>query len=108
MFDDIIELVSVSKDTDKIEFDESVTEEGETEWFDKMGDMKKNLPMDCILGCSGSGRVDDEVDYWVNELNFKVPIKMGLSYLREYGLDDIVPEDVDKYVLWIMCGNIKD
>lgn len=108
MFEDIIELVSVSKDTGKIEFDESGSEEGETEWFDKMGDMKKNLPMDCILGCSGSGRVDDEVDYWVNELNFQVPIKMGLSYLRECGLDDIVPEDVDKYVLWIMCGNIKD
>ena len=33
---------------------------------------------------------------------------MGLSYLRECGLDDIVPEDVDKYVLWIMCENIKD
>lgn len=108
MFDDIIELVSVYKDTGKIEFDESGSEEGETEWFDKMGDMKKNLPMDCILGCSGSGRADDEVDYWVNELNFQVPIQMGLSYLRECGLDDIVPEDVDKYVLWIMCENIKD
>ena len=31
MFDDIIELVSVYKDTGKVKFDESVTEEGETE-----------------------------------------------------------------------------
>lgn len=59
MFDDIIEFVSEYKDTGKVKFDESGTEEGETEWFDKMGDMKKNLPMDCILGCSGSERVDD-------------------------------------------------
>ena len=80
----------------------------ETEWFDSYGEMKKNLPMDCILGCSGGGRADDEVDYWVNELDFHVPTEKGLSYVREYGLDDIGPEDVDKYVLWIMCGNIKE
>lgn len=82
--------------------------EEETEWFDRIGDMKKHLPMDCILDCSGGGRVDDEVDYWVNELNFHAPTEKGMSYLQEYGLDDIGPEDVDKYVLWIMCGNIKD
>ena len=82
--------------------------EEETEWFDSYGDMKKHLPMDCILGCSGGGRADDEVDYWVNELDFHVPTEKGLSYVREYGLDDIGPEDVDKYVLWIMCGNIKE
>lgn len=80
----------------------------ETEWFDSYGEMKKNLPMDCILGCSGGGRADDEVDYWVNELDFHVPTEKGLSYVQEYGLDDIGPEDVDKYVLWIMCGNIKE
>ena len=82
--------------------------EEETEWFDRMGDMKKHLPMDCILDCSSGGSVDDSVDYWVNELNFHVPTEKGLSYVREYGLDDIEPDDVDKYVLWIMCGNIKD
>lgn len=82
--------------------------EEETEWFDSMGDMKKHLPMDCILDCSSGGSVDDSVDYWVNELNFHAPTEKGMSYLQEYGLDDIGPEDVDKYVLWIMCGNIKD
>lgn len=80
----------------------------ESSWFDKMGDMKKHLPMDCILDCSSGGSVDDSVDYWVNELNFHVPTEKGLSYVQEYGLDDIGPEDVDKYVLWIMCGNIKE
>lgn len=73
-----------------------------------MGDIKRHFPKDCILDCSSGGRVDDSVDYWVSELNFKVPVDKGLSYVREYGLDDIGPEDVDKYVLWIMCGNIKE
>jgi len=82
--------------------------EEETEWFDSNGDIKRHFPKDCILDCSRSGSVDDEVDYWVSELNFKVPVDRGLSYLREYGLDDIGPEEVDKYVLWIMCGNIKE
>jgi hypothetical protein len=100
--DDFVPLSSVPK--------RSVREsaEEETEWFDKMGDMKKHLPMDCILDCSSGGSVDDSVDYWMNELNFHVPTEKGLSYVQEYGLDDIVPEDVDKYVLWIMCGNIKE
>ena len=92
----------------KEEFDESGSEEGETEWFDSHGDIKTHFPKDCILDCSSGGRVDDEVDYWVNELNFHVPTEKGLSYVREYGIDDIGPEDVDKYVLWIMCGNIKE
>ena len=82
--------------------------EEETEWFDSHGNMKKHLPMDCILDCSSGGSVDDSVDYWMNELNFHAPTEKGLSYVREYGLDDIEPEDVDRYVLWIMCGNIKD
>lgn len=82
--------------------------EEETEWFDKMGDIKRHFPKDCILDCSSGGRVDDSVEYWVSELNFKVPVDRGLSYVREYGLDDIGPEDVDKYVLWIMCGNIRE
>ena len=101
--DDFVPLSSVPKRRVVRESDDE-----ETEWLDKMGDMKKSLPMDCILDCSSGGRVDDSVDYWVNELNFHVPADKGLSYVQEYGLDDIGPEDVDKYVLWIMCGNIKE
>ena len=84
------------------------SEAEETEWFYSNGQMKEKLPMDCILDCSGGGNADDSVDYWVNELNFHVPTEKGLSYLQECGLDDIGIEDVDKYVLWIMCGNIKE
>lgn len=80
----------------------------ETEWFDSYGDIKRHFPKDCILDCSSGGSVDDSVDYWVSELNFHAPAEKGMSYVREYGLDDIESEDVDKYVLWIMCGNIKD
>ena len=80
----------------------------ETEWFDSHGDMKKHLPMDCILDCSSSGSVDDSVDYWVNKLKFDVPGKKGMDFLMEYSLDDVPEWDVNKYVLWIMCGNIKD
>ena len=80
----------------------------ETEWFDRNGDMKKHLPMDCILDCSSGGSVDDSVDYWLNELNFHAPEGKGMDYIQEYGLDDIGTEDVDKYILWIMCGNIKE
>jgi len=80
----------------------------ETEWFDRHGDMKKHLPMDCILDCSSGGSVDDYVDYWVNKLKFEVPEKKGMDFLMEYSLDDIPEWDVNKYVLWIMCGNIKE
>ena len=89
-------------------FDESGEEKEETDWFYSNGDIKRHFPKDCILGCSGGGSADDKVDDWVNELNFHVPAEKGLSYVQEYGLDDIGPEDVDKYVLWIMCGNIKE
>ena len=89
-------------------FTESLESDEETEWFDSRGDMKKNLPMECILDCSSGGRVDDSVDFWVNELKFEVPKKKGMDFLMEYSLDDIPEWDVNKYVLWIMCGNIKD
>ena len=92
----------------KEEFEESGVEEGDTEWFDSYGNMKKHLPMGCILDCSSSGSVDNAIDKWIDVLNFHVPPTAGMSYLQEYGLDDIGPEDVDKYVLWIMCGNIKE
>lgn len=80
----------------------------ETEWFYSSGEMKKYFPMDCILDCSAPGQQDENVEYWVNKLNFHAPEEKGMIYLREYGLDDIQPEDVDKYVLWTMCGNIKE
>ena len=79
----------------KEEFEESGSGE-ETEWFDKMGDIKRHFPKDCILDCSSGGRVDGSVDYWVSELNFKVPVDGGLRYVREEGFEDIGVDDDDK------------
>ena len=56
-------------------------------WFDDRGDMIKTLPGDCILACSGQGRVDDDVSFWVDELGFAddLPRELAINYLKEYG-----------------------
>jgi hypothetical protein len=72
--------------------------------------------MDCILGCSHSGRCDDDVEFWVKELNFAdgLPVEKAKRYLQEYGawdeeeLENMSDDDVAQRVLWIFCGNIKD
>lgn len=95
-------------------FDESGS--GKSEWFDERGELVKPLPGQCIEDCSGSGRVDDEVAYWVNALKFDLglPRERAINFLSEYGaweldeLDGMDDFNLAEKVLWIFCGNIKE
>ena len=87
-----------------------------SEWFDERGELLKPLPGQCIEDCSGSGRVDDEVAYWVNALKFDLglPRERAINFLSEYGaweldeLDGMDDFNLAEKVLWIFCGNIKE
>lgn len=94
----------------------SYLSDGESGWFNERGELMKPLPGQCIEDCSGSGRVDDQVAYWVDKLGFDIdmPRDKAIEFLSEYGAwesDEI--EDMDiielaEKVLWIFCGNIKE
>lgn len=85
-------------------------------WFDERGDMLKTLPGDCILACSGQGRVDDDVAFWVDELGFDIdlPRERTINYLREYGawepdeLENMDIIELAEKVLWIFCNDLKE
>jgi len=85
-------------------------------YIDDYGQLIKPLPMDCILDCSGSGRKDDEVAYWVEELGFdkSLPIEKAKRFLLEFGAwdeDELETKsdfELAEMVLWIFAGNIKE
>ena len=85
-------------------------------WFDDRGDMLKTLPGDCILACSGQGRVDDDVAFWVKELDFTngLPRERTINYLSEYGawddeeLNEMTAMSLAEKVLWIFCNDLKE
>ena len=105
--------------TDKghvIKFVKESDESGSSPWFDDRGDMLKTLPGDCILACSGQGRVDDDVAFWVKELDFTngLPRERTINYLREYGawddeeLNEMTEMSLAEKVLWIFCNDLKE
>lgn len=102
-----------------IKYDEPVrlSESGEdSAWFDDRGDMLKNLPGDCIMACSGQGRVDDDVAFWVDELGFDIdmPRDKAIKFLSEYGawesdeLENMDIIELAEKVLWIFCNDLKE
>ena len=102
------------------EVDEStVAESGEdkSEWFtDGLYELAKPLPAECIVACSGSGKKDDEVAYWVDELKFDAnfPRERAIKYLKEFGAwsEDELKAKTDtelaQIVLWVFCGNLYE
>lgn len=102
-----------------IKYDEPVrlSESGnDSGWFDERGDMLKTLPGDCILACSGQGRVDDDVAFWVDELGFDIdlPRDKTIKFLSEYGawepdeLENMDIIELAEKVLWIFCNDLKE
>jgi len=84
------------------------------EWFDSHGWLLKKIPKECVKDCSGQGKVDEAVEYWVKKLNFHAPKEKAIEYLKEFGawdkeeLTNMSQEDIDQKVLWIACGDIKE
>lgn len=92
-------------------------------WFDeKYGFLQKDIPEECVMDCSGPGRKDDAVAYWVDELKFYIPqplIGKAKNYLREFGaweeeeLDQWAEtEDVEhqlaQHILWCFCCDLRE
>lgn len=92
-------------------------------WFDeKYGFLQKDIPEECVMDCSGSGRKDDAVAYWVDELKFYIPqplIGKAKNYLREFGaweedeLDQWAEtEDIEhqlaQHILWCFCCDLRE
>ena len=92
-------------------------------WFDeKYGFLQKDIPEECVVDCSGPGRKDDAVAYWVDELKFYIPqplIEKAKNYLREFGaweedeLDQWAEtEDIEhqlaQHVLWCFCCDLAE
>ncbi len=79
--------------------------DGESGWFNDLGELtppdwaidefgidpdKSPLPDECVRACSHSGRVDDDVSAWVDELKFdqNFPVERARRWLKGYGAWD--------------------
>lgn len=83
-----------------------------SEWFDSTGCSIKEPPDECIRDCSGQGRVDEAVDYWVRKLGFEAPAWKLRRYLRGFGAwepDELCDHQQNlRRLLWTWCGQLSD
>lgn len=116
-----IGLVDSIRDTMKKYVDdtksEQIVESEETgNWFNEFGELTRDLPQECIDACSHGGRCDDDVAFWVKELDFEngLPIKMAKRWIQATGgwtqeeLDEMSNSEIAEITLWILCSNIKE
>lgn len=57
------------------------------EWFEGRNS-RRQLPLECICDCSGSGDRDEDVNYWIDRLNFDGPAWLFRQYLKGFGAWD--------------------
>jgi len=81
-------------------------------WFHENGELKGELPQDCVEDCSGQGDATAMVQQWIVELGFVVDREQAISYLEEFGAWETLESDTDQEiterVLWIACGDISE
>jgi hypothetical protein len=89
-------------------------------WFDEHGWCTEDLPEECVADCSASGDVTENVEHWVDALEFEVPRQMAIDWLAEFGawpretdeydtgLNDMEDRELAMKVLWLACGEQKD
>ena len=84
----------------------------EYKWFYENGELKGELPQECIDDCSGGGDVGGVVEYWVKELDFQVPREQAIKYLQAFGawddLENDSQDDLNMRCLWIGCCDISE
>ena len=84
----------------------------ELKWFYENGELKGELPQECVEDCSASGDVGGAVEHWIDELDFKVDREQAIKYLEEYGAWDTLESDTDQEitmrVLWLACCDISE
>jgi hypothetical protein len=81
-------------------------------WFNDYGYFIGTLPDACVYACSASGDVEQAVDFWLEELQFKVPMVKARAYLTEFGawddLDEVDQHTLAQRVLWVACCEIDE
>lgn len=100
----------------KLDAETPVDESSEGGWFDNNGWLLKPIPYECISDCSGSGRKDDQVEYWTEELGFDkgLPREKAIDWLREFGaweveeLEGKSDTELAQIVLWEFCNELRD
>jgi len=84
----------------------------EYKWFYENGELKGELPQDCVDDCSCSGDNTAMVKDWVEQLDFQVPREQAIEYLSKFGAwDDLENDsqaDLNERCLWIACGDISE
>lgn len=79
-------------------------------WFEDRVSLRQ-LPLECICDCSGSGERDRDVSAWVKRLNFDGPAWLFREYLKECGAwdsRDLCDHNENrKRVLWIWACNCR-
>jgi hypothetical protein len=115
----VLILISVGSQEDYYESkrfgNKFVGESDEGRWSE-YGEFLGQLPMECIVDCSHSGKCDSDVEYWTDQLAFAdgLPLDKAIEFIAEYGawdreeLSQKSPEEIAQIVLWIFCGNLKD
>ena len=80
-------------------------------WFSDRESVRQ-LPIECICDCSGSGDRDDDVGAWVDRLEFDGPSWLFRQYLKGFGAWDSADlcdhNENRKRVLWIWACNAKE
>jgi hypothetical protein len=74
------------------------------------------FPGDCIAECSGSGSVDEPVEWWRKALKFAEALEpvraLAERYLREFGAwDDLETASIETLadrILWTACCDIRE
>jgi len=73
-------------------------------WFEGR-DSRRQLPAECIADCSGQGRADENVAYWLERLEFDGPAWLFREYLSGFGAWESAElcnhEDNRARVLWL-------
>jgi hypothetical protein len=81
-------------------------------WFHENGELKGELPQNCVDECSSQGDCTASVQEWIEELDFKVDRNQAIKYLEEFGAWDTLESDSDQEiterVLWVACGDISE
>ena len=84
----------------------------DADWFYSDGSLTMELPSDCVRECSHFGDCFDDVKFWVEQLNFNVPVDQARAYLKGFGtwddLEDCSEELLAQRVLWTACNAIKE
>lgn len=67
-----------------------------------------DIPIEAIEDCTHRGDCYDDVDFWVNKLDFNVNVDDALNHLKECGLDENNIDEPNKVIFWVLCHNLKE